>query len=102
VQLGFQNAGITGALQIADTALGFELPVAVVAAPGNLNAHLAAALPLCMSLEIEHPLTGHADWSRTRVESGGRLSRPTRSRRASPALRPARPTGSPPREAREP
>ena len=71
VQLGFQNAGITGALQIADTALGFELPVAVVAAPGNLNAHLAAALPLCMSLEIEHPLTAHTDWSSdVRVESG--------------------------------
>jgi L-alanine-DL-glutamate epimerase-like enolase superfamily enzyme len=71
VQLGFQNAGITGALQIADTALGFELPVAVVAAPGNLNAHLAAALPLCMSLEIEHPLDSHADWSSdVRVESG--------------------------------
>jgi L-alanine-DL-glutamate epimerase-like enolase superfamily enzyme len=54
VQVGFQNAGITGALQIADTAFGFELPVALTAAPGNLNAHLAAALPLAMSLEIEH------------------------------------------------
>jgi L-alanine-DL-glutamate epimerase-like enolase superfamily enzyme len=71
VQVGFQNAGITGALQIADTAFGFELPVAVVAAPGNLNAHLAAALPLCMSLESEHPLAEHDAWSSdVRVESG--------------------------------
>jgi L-alanine-DL-glutamate epimerase-like enolase superfamily enzyme len=53
VQVGFQNGGITGALQIADTAFGFELPIALTAAPGNLNAHLAAALPLAMSLEIE-------------------------------------------------
>jgi L-alanine-DL-glutamate epimerase-like enolase superfamily enzyme len=53
VLVGFQNGGITGALQIADTAFGFELPIALTAAPGNLNAHLAAALPLAMSLEIE-------------------------------------------------
>jgi L-alanine-DL-glutamate epimerase-like enolase superfamily enzyme len=73
VQLGFQNAGITGALQIADTAFGFELPVAVTASPGNLNAHLAAALPLCMSLEIAHPAQSEVVASDVRVEDGWAL-----------------------------
>ena len=73
VQLGWTNAGITGALQIADTAFGFELPVALTAAPGHLNAHLAAALPLCMSLEIDDepvPAAGGAIVSDVRIEQG--------------------------------
>jgi L-alanine-DL-glutamate epimerase-like enolase superfamily enzyme len=71
VQVGWTNAGITGALQIADTAFGFELPVALTAAPGHLNAHLAAALPLCMSLEIDDAFAhGDAVASDVCVEQG--------------------------------
>ncbi len=52
VQLGVANGGITGALQLADTAFGFELPVALSASPGHVNAHLGAVMPNCMSLEV--------------------------------------------------
>jgi len=72
VQLGWMNAGITGALQIADTAFGFELPIALPASPGHLNAHLGAALPLCMSLEVEleaSPFMGPIT-SDVRIEDG--------------------------------
>jgi L-alanine-DL-glutamate epimerase-like enolase superfamily enzyme len=73
VQVGWTNAGITGALQIADTAFGFELPVALTASPGHLNAHLAAALPLCMSLEIDDEAAvaaGGAIVGDVRIEQG--------------------------------
>jgi L-alanine-DL-glutamate epimerase-like enolase superfamily enzyme len=52
VQLGIANGGITGALQLADTAFGFELPVALGASPGHMHAHLGAVMPNCMSLEV--------------------------------------------------
>ena len=44
--------GITGALQMADAAYGAELPVTLSAYPGNVQVHLAASLPYCMSVEI--------------------------------------------------
>lgn len=51
VQIDLGRTGITAALQIADAAYGFELPVALTAVPGNVHAHLAAALPYCASIE---------------------------------------------------
>jgi len=55
VQVAHGSAGITGALQLADAAFGFELPVALAPSPGNVYAHLAAALPYCMSMEVVDP-----------------------------------------------
>jgi L-alanine-DL-glutamate epimerase-like enolase superfamily enzyme len=52
VQLDVSLLGITAALQIADAAYGFELPIALTASPGHLHVHLGAALPYCASVEI--------------------------------------------------
>jgi L-alanine-DL-glutamate epimerase-like enolase superfamily enzyme len=54
-----EHGGITGALQKADAAFGFELPVVLQESPGNLNAHLAGALPNCMSLEVVDPASAN-------------------------------------------
>jgi L-alanine-DL-glutamate epimerase-like enolase superfamily enzyme len=48
--------GITGALQLADAAFGYELPVTLAALPGNIQAHLAGAMPYFMSTEILDPV----------------------------------------------
>jgi L-alanine-DL-glutamate epimerase-like enolase superfamily enzyme len=53
VQIHLQYGGITGALQLADAAFGFEIPVMLSAARGNIQTHVAAALPYCMSIEIK-------------------------------------------------
>jgi L-alanine-DL-glutamate epimerase-like enolase superfamily enzyme len=52
VQLDLALLGITAALQIADAAYGFEIPVALTNSPGNLHVHVGAALPYCASVEI--------------------------------------------------
>ena len=52
VQVGSGASGITGAMQIADLAYGFELPVALMNCPGNFMAHLAAALPNHLMMEV--------------------------------------------------
>ena len=51
VQLNVARLGITQALQIADAAYGFELPIALTASIGNLHAHIASALVYCASME---------------------------------------------------
>lgn len=64
-------SGITGALQVADAAYGFELPVILAASPGNFAAHLAAVLPTIMFLEVQS--AGSTDspvTSDVRVEDG--------------------------------
>jgi L-alanine-DL-glutamate epimerase-like enolase superfamily enzyme len=52
VQIGQGASGITGAMQIADVAYGFDLPVALMNCPGDFMAHLAAALPNHMMMEV--------------------------------------------------
>jgi L-alanine-DL-glutamate epimerase-like enolase superfamily enzyme len=52
VQVGYGTSGITGALQVAQMAAGFELPTAMMNCPGNFMAHLAAALPNHMRMEV--------------------------------------------------
>lgn len=52
VEVGMYTSGITGAMQVADFAYGFDLPVCMMNAPGNLMAHLAAALPNHMMMEV--------------------------------------------------
>ena len=58
VMLGVGSGGVTGALQVADTAYGFELPVVLADSPGNLHAHLASAMPYCMSMEVVRSVRG--------------------------------------------
>jgi L-alanine-DL-glutamate epimerase-like enolase superfamily enzyme len=52
VELGASCSGITGCMQIADVAHGFELPVAMMNCPGNVMAHLAAAIPNHIMMEV--------------------------------------------------
>ena len=52
VQVGRGTSGITGAMQVAHLAYGFELPVSMMNCPGNHMAHLAAALPNHMMMEV--------------------------------------------------
>jgi L-alanine-DL-glutamate epimerase-like enolase superfamily enzyme len=52
VQVGRNTSGITGALQVAHLAYAFELPVAMMNCPGHFMAHLAAALPNHIALEV--------------------------------------------------
>ncbi len=56
IQIELSAVGITGALELADAAYGFELPVTLCEAPGNIHAHLAGVMPYFMSLEIIDPL----------------------------------------------
>lgn len=52
VEVGAGTSGITGAMQVADLAYAFELPVCMMNTPGNYMAHLAAALPNHMMMEV--------------------------------------------------
>jgi len=52
VEIGAGTSGITGAMQVADLAYAFELPVSMMNCPGNYMAHLAAALPNHMMMEV--------------------------------------------------
>lgn len=55
VQVGAGTTGITGAMQIAHAAAAFELPVSMMNCPANFMAHLAAALPNHMMMEVVDP-----------------------------------------------
>ena len=46
------TSGITGALMVAEMAYGFELPVSLMNCPANYMAHLAAALPNHIMMEV--------------------------------------------------
>ena len=71
VQISLAYGGITGAMQMADAAFGFELPVVVSAAPGNIHAHVGAAIPYCMSVEVSNPESTMAELtSGIRIEHG--------------------------------
>jgi len=52
VQFNHGVSGITGALMTADLAYGFELPVAMMNCPASFMAHLAAALPNHLMMEV--------------------------------------------------
>jgi L-alanine-DL-glutamate epimerase-like enolase superfamily enzyme len=57
LQINWWTSGITGALQIADLAYGHGLPVTVGYSPGKLMAHVAAALPNHMMIEVHDDQT---------------------------------------------
>ena len=52
LQIGAMTSGITGALQVANLAYAFELPVSVMNIPANISAHLAAVLPNHNMMEV--------------------------------------------------
>ena len=52
VQIGIGTSGITGAMQVADLAYAYELPVAMMNCPGNFMGHLAACLPNHLMMEV--------------------------------------------------
>jgi L-alanine-DL-glutamate epimerase-like enolase superfamily enzyme len=52
IEVGAGTSGITGAMQVAHLAYAFELPVCMMNTPGNYMAHLAAALPNHMMIEV--------------------------------------------------
>ena len=71
IQIDIGAIGITGALQLADTAFGYELPVALSAAPGNIHAHLAGVMPYFMSLEVIDPIPAEQFYTTdVRIEQG--------------------------------
>lgn len=47
--------GITGAMQVAHMAHAFELTIATINCPANFMAHLAAALPNHLAMEVVDP-----------------------------------------------
>ena len=52
VEVGSGASGITGALQVADLAYAYDLPVAMMNCPANFMAHVAAALPNHWMMEV--------------------------------------------------
>jgi L-alanine-DL-glutamate epimerase-like enolase superfamily enzyme len=71
IQIDIGAIGITGALQVADSAFGYELPVTLSAAPGNIHAHLSSVMPYFMSLEVIDPVPAARFYtSDVRIEQG--------------------------------
>lgn len=52
IQVGSGAGGITGALRVAELAYAFEMPVSLMNCAGNWMAHVAAALPNHMTMEV--------------------------------------------------
>ena len=48
--------GISCALQLADAAFGYELPITLGGSPGSIHAHLAVAMPNFMTMEVIDPV----------------------------------------------
>ena len=70
IQVGSGMTGITCALQIADAAYGFELPVTLGGSPGSFHAHLAPAIPNFMSMEVGDVHPEAVFTSDVRIEDG--------------------------------
>ncbi len=68
VQIGAGTSGITGAMQVADLAYAFELPVIMGSFPGM--AHLAAVLPNHMMMEVFSAGQGACFTVDSRIEDG--------------------------------
>ena len=56
IELDINALGITAALQLSEAAFGYELPVTLTAAPGNLHVHLAGVMPSFMLSAIPEPM----------------------------------------------
>ena len=55
IQVSHGMTGISGALQIADAAYALELPVTLGGSSGIIHAHIANAIPNCITVEVPHP-----------------------------------------------
>ena len=56
IQVSYGMTGISCALQIADAAFGYELPITLGGSPGLIHAHLATVMPNFMTLEVPDPV----------------------------------------------
>jgi L-alanine-DL-glutamate epimerase-like enolase superfamily enzyme len=56
IQVSAGMTGITCALQIANVAYGFELPVTLGGSPGSMHAQIAPAMPNVMAMEVIEPV----------------------------------------------
>ena len=70
VQVSPGMTGITGALQLADAAYGFELPVTLGGSTGNFHAHIVPSMPNHMIMEVTDVEPDPVFTSNTRVEDG--------------------------------
>ena len=70
VQIGVGSSGITGAMQVADLAYAFELPVSMMNCPANFMGHLAACLPNHWMMEFVDAGREEALQTDSRVEDG--------------------------------
>jgi L-alanine-DL-glutamate epimerase-like enolase superfamily enzyme len=70
VEIGQRTTGITGAMQVAHMAHGFEIPVAMMNCAGHFMAHLAAALPNHMMMEAVQAGRSACFTVDTRIEDG--------------------------------
>jgi L-alanine-DL-glutamate epimerase-like enolase superfamily enzyme len=71
IELDINVLGITAALQLAEAAFGYELPVTLSAAAGNIHVHLAGVMPSFMSVEILEPApASHICTSEVQIEDG--------------------------------
>ncbi len=52
VQVGQYTSGITGALQVAELAAAYELPVATMNCPGDFMAHIGTVMPQHLGVEL--------------------------------------------------
>jgi L-alanine-DL-glutamate epimerase-like enolase superfamily enzyme len=52
VQVSYGMGGISCALQIADAAYGYDIPVTLGGSPGLIHAHLATVMPNFMTMEV--------------------------------------------------
>ncbi len=64
------HSGITGCRQVANLAYAYELPVTMMNCPANYMAHLAAALPNHISMEVVDPGREHAMQYTHYIEDG--------------------------------
>jgi L-alanine-DL-glutamate epimerase-like enolase superfamily enzyme len=70
VEVGRGTSGITGAMQVAHLSYAFELPVCMMNCPGSYMAHLAAALPNHMMMEVVNAGRDVCFDVDTRIEDG--------------------------------
>ena len=52
IQVSSGMGGVTTAMQLADAAYGFELPITLGGSFGHVHAHMATAIPNFMIMEI--------------------------------------------------
>lgn len=70
IQVGTGMTGLTCALQIADAAYGFELPVTLGGSTGNWHAEVAPAIPNFMTMEVGEAGPGPVWKSDVSIEDG--------------------------------